>query len=254
MKEGTNLCLLAHEWEFWAQFIHNALALQIPDLDALLRSSNQPVSVRAKAKSVDDVTGIQRIQALAFRQVPQHGHTILAAASTEGTIWRHRDRVHVPGVTDEVGAQLAVGQVPHLHQLVPAAGDDDRSGRCRREAHAAHPASMCIRVLDSVLTLSQRIPQLDGFVPRARHDLSVIDRECNAENILGMSYETPSGRTCVQIPQSQGSVPGSRQRKLTIGRDDNVLDKVCMTSQPTPRKSVVSFFSGKMPNDDALVP
>ncbi len=59
---------------------------------------------------------------------------------------------------NEVSTQFAVGQVPHLHQLIPAAGNDDRSRSCRREAHAAHPATMRIRVLDCILTFSQGVP------------------------------------------------------------------------------------------------
>ena len=36
-------------------------------------------------------------------------------------------------VPDVVGLQLAVGQVPHLHVLVPARGHDDRVLVVRRE-------------------------------------------------------------------------------------------------------------------------
>jgi len=153
-ERETDLSLLAHEGEFGTQLIHNTLALQVPYLDALLRSRHKPVSVRAEAQSVDDVAGIQRIQALAFRQVPQHGHTILAATGAQRTIRRHSDSIHVTRVADEVGAKLAVGQVPYLHQLVPATGNDDRVSRGGREAHAAHPATMRIGVLDGILALS----------------------------------------------------------------------------------------------------
>ncbi len=84
---GTDLSLLTHKLEFWAQFVHDTLALQIPDFDALLGGRNQPVPVRAEAQSINNVTGVQRIQALSFRQVPQHCHAVLASAGAEGAVW-----------------------------------------------------------------------------------------------------------------------------------------------------------------------
>lgn len=41
--------------------------------------------------------------------------------------------------------------------------------------------------LDGVFTNTQSVPQLDGLVPGARHDLAVISRERNAQHVLGMS-------------------------------------------------------------------
>ena len=42
---------------------------------------------------------------------------VLAAGSAEGTVGRHGDGVQVSGVTNMVGLQLAVGQVPDLKGL-----------------------------------------------------------------------------------------------------------------------------------------
>jgi hypothetical protein len=72
---------------------------------------------------------------------------------------------------------------------------------------------MCIRVVDGVLTVSKHIPQLDSLVPGARKDLSF---EWNAAYILGVSCNRPSSRTCIEIPQSEGYVPGVGQRELVI--------------------------------------
>lgn len=45
--------------EFRAEFVNDALALQVPDLDARSGGSAEPVSVGREAESVDDVTGIE---------------------------------------------------------------------------------------------------------------------------------------------------------------------------------------------------
>ncbi len=40
---------------------------------------------------------------------------VLATGCAEGTVGGHGDGVQIAGVTNVVGLQLAVGQVPHLH-------------------------------------------------------------------------------------------------------------------------------------------
>lgn len=47
--------------------------------------------------------------------------------------------------------------------------------------------------LDSVFADSQSVPQLDGLVPGARHNLAVVCRKCHAQNILGMTHKLTGG-------------------------------------------------------------
>ena len=104
-----------------SQGVNNNLGLQIPDLDALVSGGAQPVSVRGEDKRVNDFTSIKRVEALALVQVPKHGSSVLSSRGTERTIGRHADSVEVSGVSDEVVAELAVGQVPDLDKTVPTA-------------------------------------------------------------------------------------------------------------------------------------
>ena len=69
---------------------------------------------------------------------------VLSAGGAEGSVGGHGDGVEVPGVADVVGLQLAVGQVPHLDVLVPAAGDDDRVLVVGGEPHAGHPVTVAL--------------------------------------------------------------------------------------------------------------
>jgi hypothetical protein len=57
-----------------------------------------------------------------------------------------------------------------------------------READAGHPIGVSF-FLDGVLALGKGVPQLDGLVPAARDDLTVVNRESHAEDIL---YGIPS--------------------------------------------------------------
>lgn len=51
---------------------------------------------------------------------------------------------------------------------------------------------MSKRHLDGVFADTQGVPQLDGLVPGARHDLAVISREGHAQYVLGVSNEAAS--------------------------------------------------------------
>ena len=77
------------------------------------------IPVGAEGEGVDSISMVQGIEVLAIIEVPQHGLGILAAGSTEGTVRGHSDSVQVASMTNVVGLQLAVGQVPDLDVLVP---------------------------------------------------------------------------------------------------------------------------------------
>ena len=79
--------------------------------------SNIPVG--AEGEGIDGISMVQGVEVLAIIEIPQHGLGILAAGSAEGTVRGHGDGVQVASVTNVVGLQLAVGQVPDLDVLVP---------------------------------------------------------------------------------------------------------------------------------------
>lgn len=47
--------------------------------------------------------------------------------------------------------------------------------------------------LDGVLAHTQSVPQLDGFISRARDNLSVVRGEGHTQHILGMAYKSARG-------------------------------------------------------------
>jgi len=104
-----------------SQGINNNLGFQVPDLDALVSGSAQPVSVGGEDKGVDDFTSIKRVKTLAFVQVPKHGSSVLSSGGTERAIGGNTDSVEVSVVSNEVVAELAVGQGPNLDKTIPTA-------------------------------------------------------------------------------------------------------------------------------------
>jgi hypothetical protein len=63
---------------------------------------------------VDLITSVERVEVLGLVQVPQHGGTVLATGSAEGSVGGDGDSVDVAGVTDVVGLQAAGSELPDL--------------------------------------------------------------------------------------------------------------------------------------------
>ncbi|THF99447.1 hypothetical protein TEA_018258 [Camellia sinensis var. sinensis] len=57
---------------------------------------------------------------------------------------------------------------------------------------------MSITILNSVLTLTQSVPQLDRAVSGSRDDLAIIEGESDGEDIFGVADEAARRRNCVQ--------------------------------------------------------
>ena len=248
------LGLLANRRELRDEFVNDGLGLEVPDLDAGLGRRAQPVAVRGEAQAVDDVTRIEGVQALPFTEVPKHGDAILTAGGAQGSVRRDGDGVDVASVTNEVGANLAVGEVPDLHELIPTAGHDDRVGGDRGEADAGDPFGVGVGVLDGVLALTERVPQLDRLVTGTGDNLAVVHRESNRKDILGVTHKASGRGTSVKVPQSESAVPRTGEGKLSVRRNHDVLDEVGVTVEGSAGVAVVFFLTGEVPQDHGLVP
>ena len=247
------LGLLANRRELRAELVDDGLGFEVPNLDAGLGRRAQPVAAGGEAQAVNDVTRIEGVQSLALAEIPKHGDAILAAGGAQGTVRRDGDGVDVAGVTNKVGANLAVGEVPDLHELIPAPRHDDRVGGDRGEAHARHPLGVRVGVLNRVLALAERVPQLDRLIPGAGDDLAVVHGESHRKDILGVSDKASGGGTGVKVPQSKGAVPRPRERELPVRGDDDVLHEVRVSVKRSARVTVVLFLARQVPKDHRLV-
>lgn len=228
---------------------NNTLALQIPNFDARLRGSAEPVPVRAKAQSIHNGASLQRVQHLPLRQIPQQNHTVLPCARAQGAVRRHHHRVHIPGVAAQRRAQLAIGQVPHLHRLIPRSGDNRGLAVVGGEPDAGDPIGVRIAVLDRVLALAEGVPELDRLVARRRHDLAVVGGEGDGEDVLGVADEAAGGLPRLQVPEAELGVPGGGERELAVGGEDDVLDEVRVAGEAAGGDAVVAVLLGEVPED-----
>jgi len=246
------LRVLAHVRELRHEFVHNHLGLQVPNFDAGRSGRAQPVPVGGEHESVDDVFGSEGVQALAFVQVPEHGHAVLAAGRAQRAVGRHGHGVEVAVVAGQVPLQGQVSQVPHLHFLVPAARHDHGRGLGRRKAHARHPLGVAL-VHHRVLALAQRVPQLDGFVAGARHDLAVVGRERHRQNVAGVAYEAAGSLARGNFPEAQGAVPRAGKRKLAVGGDHHAGHEVGVALEAPARETIVLLGAIDLPHHHRLV-
>ena len=84
-------------------------------------------------------------------------------------------------------------------------------------------------IFDIEFALSKSVPKFDSSVTWTRHNLSVVSTEADAEDIRGVSNESASGKTSVQVPKTKGVVPGRGESELTVRGDDNVGNEVVVT-------------------------
>jgi hypothetical protein len=73
---------------------------------------------------------------------------------------------------------------------------------------------------DSVLAVSEGVPELDGSVARAGDDLAVVGGEGDGEDVVGVADESAGGHTGGQLPQTEGLVPGRGERVGAVRGDD----------------------------------
>jgi len=192
--------------ELWLELIDLALLLQIEDNDAAGSSCAEPVSVGGENKSVDFITSVKRVQVLRLVQIPEHGGSVLSSGGAEGSIWGDSDGVDVAAVADVVGLKAARAELPDLHELVPSTADNNGVLGVRAESHARNPVLVSL-LGDGELAVTEGVPELDCAVARSRNDLSVVGRERDRENIVGMSDKSAGGGASGELPEAEGLVP-----------------------------------------------
>mmetsp|Transcript_7944 Transcript_7944/g.20778 ORF Transcript_7944/g.20778 Transcript_7944/m.20778 type:complete len:342 (+) Transcript_7944:66-1091(+) len=246
--------LLANRGELGGELVDDGFRLQIPDLDARVGGGAKPIAVGREDHRMDDGVRLKRVEVLALVEIPQHGGAVLSTGRAERAVRGDGHGVQVSGVANQVGAQLAVGEVPDLDQLVPAARHDQWVSGRRREAHARHPLGVAI-LLDRVLALAERVPQLDRLVACTRDDLAVVSREGHGEHILlvlVVARKPTRGGAGVEVPKAERAVPRARERKLTVRGDGHVLHIVRVAFEG-PAGGAVVLTAVEGPDDDRLV-
>jgi hypothetical protein len=230
------------------------LLLKIEDLDAVLGGSAEPVLGGVEDELINLAASLELVHALALLEVPDEDGALLASSSAEGALRRNTDGVEVASGTSEVELQLEVlTKAPDLDETIPAARNGDRGGRVGGEGNVRGPLGVTV-VLKGELALTEGVPELDETITTAGHDLTVVSREGNSKNILGVANEATSADTVGEIPQTKGVIPAARESVVTIVGQLHVLNKVAVAVETTLSMSVFLGSAGQLPHHDSLVP
>jgi hypothetical protein len=114
-------------------------------------------------------------------------------------------------------------KIAYLNKLVPTTADNDGVLRVRAESYTRNPVGMSF-LGDSELAVTKSVPELNCSIARSGDNLSVVGREGNGKNVVGMSNKASCGGTGGELPKAESLVPGSRESIGTVGGDN--LDSV----------------------------
>jgi len=236
------------------EFSDADLLLKIEDLDAVLGGSAEPVLVGVEDELIHLGSSLEPVGALALLEVPDEDGALLASSSAEGALGGDTDGVEVASGTSKVELQLEVlTDAPDLDETIPAARDSNGGRRIGGEGNIRDPLG--VTLLGEVeLALTKSVPQLDNTITTARHDLTVISRESNSKNILGVANETAGADTVGEIPQTKGVIPAARKSIVAIVGKLHVLHKVAVAVETTLSMSVFLARAGQLPHHESLVP
>jgi len=202
---------------------------------------------------MDGGSSRQTVQVFSFMKIPQHSSSVLTSGSTQGTIRRNSDSVDVSSVTVEVILEFAITEVPDLDSLVPSSGDNEWIFSVWGESDAANPVTVGTSSINGVFAFTKGVPQFDASITRTRNNLSVIRGESNTEDIVGVSSENFGGCSVCEVPKSQGFIPRAGESESSIGRQNNVLNEVRVTSESTFWGSSGISISGEIPRDNGFI-
>lgn len=164
-------------------------------------------------------------------------------------------------MTIEVGLEVEVGQVPDLDFGIPAARDDDWVVGGWAELNSRHPFGMALVSAGSTLldplALAKSVPKSDRLIATATDDLSVVGTESDAHDVVLVALEDGAGDAALDIPETKGLVPRSRNGKSTARTDNDVAHKVAVAFEGSKRNAIrnilVRVLAGQLPDKKGLI-
>jgi len=163
--------------------------LDVPNLDALLSSNNNPVSLGGKQDNVDGAINFSLGEELAVNEIPHNDLTVLASGGEVGSLGWHGERVNLCLVANEGILKSHGCVVPNLDCLIPRSRNDEGSLGILEELNCGNPVSVSA-LLNGEFALTNGVPDLEVLVSATAGNLSVVGGESNSENISRVADES----------------------------------------------------------------
>lgn len=151
--------------------------------------------------------------------------------------------------------------MPNLESTVPTSGGEEGVLGNWGISDAGNPIRVVVGFVGE-LAFSKGVPQLEGLISTSRDDLSVILREGNGVDFLGVTNKDLGGLSGSQVPKSDGLIPRGGKGEGVISREGDIGDEVVVTSQGLKGntvKSVSVFFTdffnvtGELPDHKSMI-
>jgi len=155
-------------------------------------------------------------------------------------------------MSDVVCLQPAGRELPDLNKLVPSTADNDRILRVWAESYTRNPVGVAL-LGDSELAVTKSVPELDCSIAGPGDNLSVVGREGNGQNIVGVANKASGGGTGGKLPKAESLVPRSRESIGTVGGDNAVRHNVRVTVKRSFGVTVGALIAGQVPDDQRLI-
>jgi len=203
---------------------------EIVHSDAVLGTDDEPVDLGGEEQDVDGRLGVNFVQVSTLDEVPDVDLTVSASGGNKHGVLGEVKAVNLGLVSNESVHQAHGLVIPDLDGSVPRGRHNDWGLDVVVESDAGNPVSMWVRV-DSEFTNTVDVPDLDVLVDGAGDNLSVVWGESNSEDILGVTDEGSVGGALLQVPESDGTIPGGGEAESAIGGEVDIRDEVRVSLQ-----------------------
>jgi len=187
--------------------VDELLVWEVIDSDTLLGTNNEPVDLGGEEDNVNWGLSIDFLEMSSLNEVPDVDLTVSTTGGDEVGIWCEVKSVDLGLVSNEGVHEGHDGVIPNLDGLIPRGRDDDWGLDIVEVSNAGDPVGMWVLV-NGELADTVDVPDLDGLVNGSRGNLSVVWGEGNGEDVLGVTDEGLSGGGGLQVPESDGTIPG----------------------------------------------
>jgi hypothetical protein len=208
--------------------VNELLGRQVVDLDAILSTNDNPESSGDEHDAVDRGLSVALIEMLSVNEVPDVDLSVSATRGEEGGTGSNIEAVDLSFVSNEGVHEGHGGVVPNLDGLIPRGRDDNRSLHVVVESDAGNPVLMLV-LLNGELANTLDVPNLDLLVDRSGSNLSIVRGESDGHDILGVTKEGLSSLSGLEVPESDGTIPGGREGESRVRGEIDVRDEVRVT-------------------------
>jgi len=201
--------------------VDESLVWEIVDSDSVLGTNNEPVELGGEEDNVNWRLGVDLLKMSSLNKVPDMDLTVSSSGSDEVGVWCQVESVDLSLVSNEGVLEGHHRVIPDLDGLIPGGGDNNWGLGVVVVSNARNPVGVRVLV-NSELADSMDVPNLEGLINGSRGDLSVIWGESNGKDILGVTEESLSGGGSLEVPESDGSVPGGGKAESRVLRKIDV--------------------------------